>query len=125
MFAKQGEPSRHRRGYAFALALAFAGLASSFAAPAALAQAFPSKPITIIVPFPAGGTTDILARLLGQYMSTAMGQPVVIDNRAGAGGNIGGQAAARAPADGYTLFREPSARTRSIRASTRRCRSTT
>ncbi len=67
-------------------------------------KAYPTKPITIIVPFPAGGTTDILARILGQYMSTALGQPVVIDNRAGAGGNIGGQAAARAPADGYTLF---------------------
>jgi tripartite-type tricarboxylate transporter receptor subunit TctC len=97
--------SRPRRGYAFALALAIAGGVSGLlTAPAALAQAYPSKPITIIVPFPAGGTTDILARLLGQYMSTAMGQPVVIDNRAGAGGNIGGQAAARASADGYTLF---------------------
>ena len=73
--------------------------------PAGLAQtAYPTKTITIVVPFPAGGTTDILARILGQYMGTALGQPLVVDNRSGAGGNIGGQVAARAPADGYTLF---------------------
>ncbi|BFO57182.1 tripartite tricarboxylate transporter substrate binding protein [Acidovorax sacchari] len=68
------------------------------------AQAFPSKPITIIVPFAAGGTTDILARIIAQGMGAELGQSVVVDNRAGAGGNIGGQVAARAPADGYTLF---------------------
>lgn len=99
-----GALSLPRRGHAVALALAIASAASGLAAPAALAQAYPSKPITIIVPFAAGGTTDILARILGQYMAGAMGQTVVVDNRAGAGGNIGGQAAARAPADGYTLF---------------------
>lgn len=70
----------------------------------AAAQAFPSKPITIIVPFAAGGTTDILARIIAQGMGAGSGQSVVVDNRAGAGGNIGGQVAARAPADGYTLF---------------------
>ncbi len=70
----------------------------------AAAQAFPSKTITIIVPFAAGGTTDILARIVAQGMGAELGQPVVVDNRAGAGGNIGGQLAARAPADGYTLF---------------------
>ena len=70
----------------------------------ATAQAFPSKPITIIVPFAAGGTTDILARIIAQGMGAELGQSVVVDNRAGAGGNIGGQVAARAPADGYTLF---------------------
>jgi len=96
--------SRQRRTFALAVSLSLALGAGMLAAPGVHAQAFPSKPMTIIVPFPAGGTTDILARILGQYMSTAMGQPVVIDNRAGAGGNIGGQAAARAPADGYTLF---------------------
>ncbi|HVR52497.1 MAG TPA: tripartite tricarboxylate transporter substrate binding protein [Pseudorhodoferax sp.] len=68
------------------------------------AQNYPTKPITMIVPFSAGGTTDILARIVGQALSTELGQSVIIDNRAGAGGNIGGQLAARAPADGYTLF---------------------
>ncbi|MGO4392066.1 Bug family tripartite tricarboxylate transporter substrate binding protein [Variovorax sp. M-6] len=89
----------------FVLATAAATAAVSLAPFAALAQAqFPAKPITIIVPFSAGGTTDILARVIGQYMGRDLGQTVVVDNRAGAGGNIGGQAAARAPADGYTLF---------------------
>ncbi|MDR0259487.1 MAG: tripartite tricarboxylate transporter substrate binding protein [Comamonas sp.] len=68
------------------------------------AEAFPNKPITLIVPFVAGGTTDILARIVGQSLGEELGQPVIIDNRAGAGGNIGGQFAARAPADGYTIF---------------------
>ena len=71
---------------------------------AALAQAYPSKPVTIVVPFAAGGTTDILARIIGQAPSTELGQSVIVDNRAGAGGNIGGAMAAKAPADGYTLF---------------------
>lgn len=68
------------------------------------AQAYPTKPITIVVPFSAGGATDILARVVGQYMSKDLGQPVVIDNRTGAGGNIGTQVVARATPDGYTLL---------------------
>jgi len=58
----------------------------------------------MIVPFPAGGATDVVARLLGQKLGEAWGQSVVIENRAGAGGNVGGEAAAHSPADGYTLF---------------------
>ena len=71
---------------------------------AAMAQAYPSKPVTIIVPFAAGGTTDILARIIGQALTTKLGQSVIVDNRAGAGGNIGASLAAKSPADGYTLF---------------------
>lgn len=82
-------------------ALAGAGLLGSGAA---MAQAYPSKPVTIVVPFAAGGTTDILARIIGQALTAELGQSVVVDNRAGAGGNIGGQAAAKATPDGHTLF---------------------
>ncbi len=68
------------------------------------AQRFPSKPIRRIVPFPAGGTTDIVARILAQRMSETMGQPVVVENKAGAGGAIGADLVAKAPADGHTLL---------------------
>jgi len=87
------------------LAAALAATAGALAPAAAFAQpAYPNKIITIIVPFAAGGTTDILARVIAQGLTSELGQSVVVDNRAGAGGNIGGQLAARAPADGYTLF---------------------
>lgn len=66
--------------------------------------AFPSKPITMIVPFPAGGPTDLVARVIAQKMSESMGQPVVVDNRGGANGNLGAMLAVKAPADGYTLL---------------------
>jgi tripartite-type tricarboxylate transporter receptor subunit TctC len=81
-----------------------AGLASLSTAPAALAQAWPARPVKIVVPFPAGGTTDIVARLLTVELQKAWGQPVVVENRGGAGGNIGSEAVAKSPADGYTLL---------------------
>jgi tripartite-type tricarboxylate transporter receptor subunit TctC len=70
----------------------------------ALAQSFPQKPVRWIVPFPPGGATDIIARLVGQKMSEAWAQPVVIENRAGAAGAIGSEAVARAAPDGYTIL---------------------
>jgi tripartite-type tricarboxylate transporter receptor subunit TctC len=69
----------------------------------ARAQTYPSRPITMIVPYPAGGPTDTIARLLGERMRASLGQPVVIENVAGAGGNIGVGRVARAAGDGYTL----------------------
>src|SRR5437660_1950997 len=68
------------------------------------AQMYPSRPVNLIVFVPAGGTPDIIARLIGQSMSQQLGQSIVIDNRPGAGGNLALQAVARAPADGYTLL---------------------
>jgi tripartite-type tricarboxylate transporter receptor subunit TctC len=70
----------------------------------ARAQAYPSRPVHIIVGFPAGGATDIQARLMGQWLSDRLGQPFIVENRAGASGNIGTEAVAKAPADGYTLL---------------------
>ena len=71
---------------------------------AGFAEDYPSRTITLVVPFPPGGTPDILARLIGRKLSDVFGKAVVIDNRAGAGGSIAGEAVARAPADGYTLM---------------------
>jgi tripartite-type tricarboxylate transporter receptor subunit TctC len=78
--------------------------ASGAAAAEDPSASFPNRPIRMIVPFPAGGPSDIVARLIGQTMSQDWGQPVVIENRPGANTIIGAQAAAKAPPDGYTLF---------------------
>lgn len=90
-------------GWKAAAAATFAAV-TALASPAALGQAFPAKPIRMIVPFPAGGTTDIVARLVAQRMSESMGQPVLVENKAGAGGAIGADAVAKSPADGYTIL---------------------
>lgn len=81
-----------------AAALTVAGMGS------AMADAYPNKAITMIVPFSAGGTTDILARIVGQALGQELGETIIIENKPGAGGNIGAQQASRAKADGYTLF---------------------
>ena len=67
-------------------------------------SAYPSRPVRLIVPFPAGGSSDLIARTVSERAARALGHQIVIDNRPGAGGNIGTEAAARAPADGYTLW---------------------
>jgi len=81
-----------------------AALLVTLLAPAALAQAWPTKSVKMIVPFAAGGATDVVARLLAQKLTEEWGQSVVVENRAGAGGNIGGDAVAKSPPDGYTLL---------------------
>src|SRR5678810_423216 len=81
---------------AFLAGLAFAG--------AAWAQAYPTRPVRVVVPWPPGQATDIAARLLAQKLQESLGQPFVIDNRAGAGGSIGTALVAKSPADGYTLL---------------------
>ena len=86
-----------------ALLLGLAAL-SPVLAHAQPATSYPSKPIRIIVPFPAGGTTDLLARMLGQRMTTAWGQPVLVENKPGAGSTLGADMVAKSPADGYTLL---------------------
>jgi tripartite-type tricarboxylate transporter receptor subunit TctC len=70
----------------------------------ALAQAWPAKPVRVIVPYPAGSTPDIVGRTLSSKLQASLGQPFVVDNRTGAGGNIGAEAVAKSPADGYTLL---------------------
>ena len=89
----------------FITAPVFACLAAlaSLTAPAS-AQDFPTRPITLVIPFPAGGSTDLVGRLVAQKMSEGLGQQVIVDNRGGAGGNLGSAAVAKAAPDGYTLL---------------------
>jgi tripartite-type tricarboxylate transporter receptor subunit TctC len=88
-------------GAGFALAAMLAAL------PQADAQDYPSRPVKIIVPFPAGGTADVMPRVIGEWLSRKWGQPVVVENRTGAAGNIGAEAVAKAEPDGYTLLSAP------------------
>src|SRR5258707_13241805 len=86
------------------LSLAGAGAVFAAIARTARAQSYPARPIHLIVGFPAGGPNDILARLMAQWLSGRLGQPVIVENRPGASGNIATEAVVRAPADGYTLL---------------------
>ncbi len=83
---------------------AMAASAAVASVPAFAQGAWPAKPVRIVVPFPAGGTTDILARAIAPELSRAFGQQFIVDNRAGAGGNVGAEIVAKSPGDGYTLL---------------------
>ena len=100
MTVQEGFSPRRRQ---IAVVLAAAALSAAIPA-AAWAQSFPDKPLRLIVPFPAGGAADMMARGMAQRLGTELGQQVVIENRGGAGGTTAAELAARAPADGYTLF---------------------
>ncbi|WP_424953141.1 tripartite tricarboxylate transporter substrate-binding protein [Comamonas aquatica] len=93
----------HRLGAVQKMLLTAGAVWAGLVANAAMAAEYPSKPIKLIVPFAAGGSTDIVARVIAEAMRHALGQPVVVDNRGGAGGLIGTEAIASAPADGYTI----------------------
>ena len=81
-----------------------AGTFALLASPLAMAQNWPTKPIKLIIPFAAGGTTDILGRLLAQQLTKDLGQNVIVENKPGAGGNIAAEYVAQSPADGYTIM---------------------
>ncbi|MBF6988794.1 MULTISPECIES: Bug family tripartite tricarboxylate transporter substrate binding protein [Cupriavidus] len=92
-----------RRALLLAALTGAAALAASFSAAAAPGDGYPSRPIRFVVPYAAGGTTDLVARTVGQRVGEKLGQPVVIENRPGAGGNVGMDAVAKAAPDGYTI----------------------
>ena len=93
-----------RRIFAWAAATIAALLCTALFTTATLAQSYPSRPIKLLVPIPPGGAPDIVARVLGQALSEAMGQPVVVENRVGSNGNIASEVTAKAAPDGYTLL---------------------
>jgi tripartite-type tricarboxylate transporter receptor subunit TctC len=97
-------PHAERFPFTRRTALQLAALALASVAGAAHAQAWPSKPVSLVVPFPAGGTTDVLARALAERLSPAIGQPVIVENKPGAGATIGADYVAKAKADGHTLL---------------------
>ncbi len=91
-----------RRRFAFTLAIALG--TTALAAPAAFAQAYPNRPVTLVVPFPPGGGTDTGGRVIAEQLARRWGQPVVVENRGGAAGQIGADYVAKSRADGYTLI---------------------
>ena len=97
-------PHAERFPFTRRTALQLAALALASVVGAAHAQAWPSKPVSLVVPFPAGGTTDVLARALAERLSPAIGQPVIVENKPGAGATIGADYVAKAKADGHTLL---------------------
>ncbi len=103
VYSQPASPAHRPMPVAMALTAALVALMVPFAGPAAAADAFPQKPIRIIVPFPPGGGTDFVTRVIQQPLSEQLGQPVLIDNRGGAQGVVGTQIGARSANDGYTL----------------------
>ena len=97
-------PARQRIHATLALISTAVGLALPLGAQAQAASVYPNKPIRLIIPYPPGGATDVIGRIVGQRLGEAIGSQVVIENRGGAGGNIGAAEVARAQADGYTLL---------------------
>ncbi|MBS7542252.1 Bug family tripartite tricarboxylate transporter substrate binding protein [Ancylobacter oerskovii] len=98
-------PPRAALGATFRALLAAAGAATfALAAGPAGAQGFPERPVTLVIPFPAGGSTDLVGRLVAERMSAELGQPVVVENKGGAGGNLGAAQVAKANPDGYTIL---------------------
>jgi tripartite-type tricarboxylate transporter receptor subunit TctC len=96
-----------RRALSLSAGLGLIAFSAASLVCAATAQNYPSRPVKIVVPFPAGGPTDLAARLLAQQFAASMNQPFIVENRPGASGNIGTDAVAKAPPDGYTLLVSP------------------